>query len=170
MGAIMKEDDCYIGGLLELMNLRFGIAELFDESLGGIKEMAVLQKEFNIFQEGRALSACFGLLNLGGFWNARTKQRWFQLIDALSSSASKGEKLNDHDRLMNIFIDNLNNPSPLPMYFEAHDAGGQRGPALYVTEQDHGPFYITSRHILVSIPMKPRQQRKTGVRKPKDRK
>ena len=50
MGRIMKEDDIFISGLFDLMNIRFGPSQGEDEAYGGIPEMKELQKEFQIFR------------------------------------------------------------------------------------------------------------------------
>ena len=51
MGALMAEDDVYIGTLMEQFNLRFGLSQTEAEFSGGGKnEIAVLQSEFKIFR------------------------------------------------------------------------------------------------------------------------
>ncbi len=99
MGRIMKEDDVYISGLLDILNIRFGPSQGPGEAYGGIPEMAALQREFKIFERGRSLRSCFAVLNLGGFWNTRAKNRWLELIDdlrVLSVRSSRREGQRPH--------------------------------------------------------------------------
>lgn len=156
MGAIMAEDDVYISGLFDTLNLRFGPSRGPGEMFGGIDEMAVLQKEFEIFKRGRALSHCFAVLNLGGLRNDRAKNRWFKLIDSLKSAKSDTEGVDGEARILAAIMANLAATPPLPMHFESHDARGKAGAKVIVAAQPHGRFYAEQDHIVVSIPMKPR--------------
>jgi hypothetical protein len=68
MGEIMKEDDVYIGGLLDELNIRFGPTQggARTEWFGGIDEMARLQREFELFKQGRSFRDSVAVLNIGG--------------------------------------------------------------------------------------------------------
>ena len=157
MGRIMKEDDLYISGLLDILNIRFGPSQGPGESYGGIPEMAALQREFKIFERGRSLKSCFAVLNLGGFWNTRAKNRWLELIDDLKSYPSDLPDEKGNDRIMNAIVANLESRRPVPMFFKAHDSYGPEGRRVVVTRSPNAQFYVDKEHIVVSIPMRPRE-------------
>jgi hypothetical protein len=162
MGRIMKEDDIFISGLFDLMNLRFGPSQGPKEAFGGIEEMAVLQKEFQIFQRGRSLKDCVAVLNLGGFWNARARNRWLTLIGELGLYESDEPGVNGNDRIMNMMIDNLASRYPLPVLFQAHDSRSEDGRRVIVRNAPTGLFYMTQDYIIVSIPMLPKSVSRTA--------
>lgn len=156
MGRIMKEDDIFISGLFDLMNLRFGPSQGPKEAYGGIEEMAELQREFQIFQRGRSFRDCVAVLNLGGFWNARARNRWLQLIGDLGSYESDLPGVNGNDRIMDMMVENLASRRPLPVLFQAHDSRSEDGRRVIVRDAPTGRFYIEQDHIIVSIPMLPK--------------
>jgi hypothetical protein len=156
MGRIMKEDDVFIPGLLDQLYLRFGPSQGPKEAHGGIAEMKELQKEFQIFRRGRNLKDCFALLNLGGLWNARVKNRWLSLIEDLKSYDSDVPGENGNDRIMNMLIENLGRSEPLPVFFQAHDSRGPDGKRVIVRTSPTGPFFMEQDHVIVSLPMKPK--------------
>ena len=74
MGMFMKHNDILIGSMLDQLNLRFAPPQGKEKTYGGIEEMAVLQKEFEIFRKGRPFATSFGFsLNAG----CRSARRWF---------------------------------------------------------------------------------------------
>jgi hypothetical protein len=156
MGRIMKEDDIFISGLFDLMNLRFGPSQGPKEAYGGIEEMAELQREFQIFQRGRSFRDCVAVLNLGGFWNPRARNRWLQLIGDLGSYESDMPGVNGNDRIMDMMVENLASRRPLPVLFQAHDSRSEDGRRVIVKDAPTGRFYIEQDHIIVSIPMLPK--------------
>jgi len=163
MGRIMKEDDIFISSLFDLMNLRFGPSQGPKEAYGGIEEMAALQKEFQIFQRGRSFRDCVAVLNLGGLWNARARNRWLELIGDLVNYPSDEPGMNGNDRIMNMMIENLESRRPLPVLFQAHHSNSEEGRRVVVRNAPMGLFYMTQPHIIVSIPMLPRtESRATG--------
>jgi hypothetical protein len=163
MGRIMKEDDIFISGLFDLMNLRFGPSQGSEEAFGGIDEMLYLQKEFQIFQRGRSLRDCVALLNLGGFWNARARNRWLKLIGELDRYESDEPGVNGNDRIMNMMVENLESRRPLPVLFQAHDSRSEDGRRVVVRNASTGLFYMEQPHIVVSIPMLPRTAPRTAA-------
>jgi hypothetical protein len=48
---------------------------------GTIEEMTALQKEFQIFQEGRSFKDSVRILNLGGLWNWAAKNRYYKVLE-----------------------------------------------------------------------------------------
>jgi hypothetical protein len=164
MGRIMKEDDIFISGLFDLMNLRFGPSQGPKEAFGGIEEMKYLQEEFQIFQRGRSLRDCVAVLNLGGFWNARARNRWLELIGDLVNYPSDEPGVNGNDRIMNMMIENLASDRPLPVLFQAHDSRSEDGRRVVVRTAPTGLFYMTQNYIIVSIPMLPKTAPRTAGR------
>ncbi|UVF21704.1 hypothetical protein HPT29_011535 [Microvirga terrae] len=156
MGRIMKEDDIFISGLFDLMNLRFGPSQGPKEAFGGIEEMAELQREFQIFQRGRSFRDCVAVLNLGGFWNPRARNRWLQLIGDLGAYESDLPGVNGNDRIMDMMVENLASRRPLPVLFQAHDSRSEDGRRVIVRNAPTGRFYIEQNYIIVSIPMLPK--------------
>ncbi|MBK6294390.1 MAG: hypothetical protein IPF55_08785 [Rhodoferax sp.] len=69
MGWYMKEDDIYIGSLLDEMNVRFAPSQGKEDLFGGIDEMVALQKEFKIFKKGRSFKTSLSVLNIGARGN-----------------------------------------------------------------------------------------------------
>jgi hypothetical protein len=118
--------------------------------------MAALQKEFQIFQRGRSLRDCVAVLNLGGFWNARARNRWLTLIGELGLYESDEPGVNGNDRIMNMMIENLASRYPLPVHFQAHDSRSEDGRRVIVRNAPTGLFYMTQDYIIVSIPMLPK--------------
>src|SRR5215471_2967162 len=113
MGAYLKEDDIYIGTFLDLFNLRFAPVPLSDELpreslFGGIGEMIELQREFKIFRRGRRFSESAAILGLGGFYNARAKNRWFELLRRLPR--------NGDYQIADALVANFRKRTPLPCY------------------------------------------------------
>jgi hypothetical protein len=158
MGAFMKEDDIYIGSLLELFNLRFGAEQDEKGFAGGVTEMAALQDEFDIFVSGRTFAESAKLLGLGGPYNNRVKNRWFDLLAALPKYKSNKEGETGDQRIVNALIANFAGKNPLPCYMKAHDARDKSGygPIVVVLENDMPIFYISQPYLTISLPMKPR--------------
>lgn len=94
MGWFMQKHDIYLGSILEELNLRFAPAQGTDEHLfGGIEEMAALQKEFNIFKEGRSFRKSVAVLNVGSR-NNEAKNGWLAYIDSFQKHPSNVSPLN----------------------------------------------------------------------------
>jgi hypothetical protein len=105
MGALVGEDDVYIGSLFELFNLRFGVEQEEAElAAGGITEIKALQEEFEIFRKGRKFVESAKLLGLGGLQNNRAKNRWFKLLAWLSKVASDKAGESGDERIVNALI------------------------------------------------------------------
>jgi hypothetical protein len=158
MGWIMKEDDIYIGSLLDLLNLRFAPSQgEGPDWFGGIDEIVALQKQFQIFQRKRSFKDSVALLNLGGMWSPRVKNRWYALLDDLSSYDSNVKGLNGDSRIVRAIIDNLAAPKPLPIYFKAHDSRASADAKRVIAGEETRPlFYLEQDYLTISLPMKPR--------------
>lgn len=155
MGALMAEDDIYIGPLFDLFNLRFG-PEQRDHELeaGGTSEIKALQDEFDIFQPGRTFVESAKLLGLGGLHNNRAKNRWFSLLTWLAKVPSDQDGENGDQRIVNAMIKNFARKSPLPCFMKAHDSRGPDGLRVIVRE-DNPICYIDRTYLTISLPMAP---------------
>jgi hypothetical protein len=155
MGALMAEDDIYIGPLFDLFNLRFGPEQKDVElTAGGVSEIKALQDEFDIFQEGRSFVESAKLLGLGGLQNNRAKNRWFSLLTWLAKVPSDQDGETGDKRIVNALIKNFARKSPLPCFMKAHDSRGPDGLKVIVRE-DEPIFYIKRTYLTISLPMAP---------------
>jgi hypothetical protein len=164
MGAYMKEDDIYIGTFLDLFNLRFAPVPFSDfldhESLyGGIDEMAKLQDEFKIFRRDRLFSDSAAILGLGGFDNARAKNRWFTLLRRLPR--------NGDQQLANAMVANFRRRKALPCYMRAHFFEDPKSDSnrVIITEGEDPLFYLEQEYLVISLPMAPRTKPTRGTKK-----
>jgi hypothetical protein len=155
MGALMAEDDIYIGPLFDLFHLRFGPEQKDVElTAGGVSEIKALQDEFDIFQEGRSFVESAKLLGLGGLQNNRAKNRWFSLLTWLAKVPSDQDGETGDKRIVNALIKNFARKSPLPCFMKAHDSRGPDGLKVIVRE-DEPIFYIKRTYLTISLPMAP---------------
>jgi hypothetical protein len=157
MGDMMREDDIYIESLFDLLNIRFAPTPRPrpGEWLGGIEEIAALQRQFQIFQQGRTFKDSVALLNAGGFWNWRAKKRWYDLLSVLNQLPSNRTGQNGDDAIINALIANLAATNPLPVFFKAHD--GRDDDRVLLRDRDRPLFYLNEDYLTVSIPMRPRR-------------
>lgn len=156
MGVFMKEDDLYISSMLDLMNIRFGPSQGIGEDFGGIDEMVNLQKEFKVFKQGRSFRDSAAVLDLGGFWNARAKNRWYLLLARLADVGSNIKGKNGSDAIVAAMIRNLSAKSPMPVHFKAHEA--VKGEARVLIGLEKRPIVYDDRdYLTISLPMKARR-------------
>jgi hypothetical protein len=158
MGEIMAEDDIYIGGLLDQLNVRFGPSqgERDTEWFGGINEMAGLQSEFDLFKQGRSFRDSAAVLNIGGEWNARVRNRWLKLLNWLSLVGSNVPGRTGDEAIVDTIIENLGRSPPSPIYFAAHYSPDSASDQVTITHGATPLFYIATVFITISIPMRPK--------------
>ena len=159
MGALVGEDDVYIGSLFELFNLRFGVEQEEAELVaGGITEIKLLQEEFEIFKKGQKFVDSARLLGLGGLHNNRAKNRWFKLLTWLSTIPSDKAGESGDERIVNALIKNFASSKPQPCFMKAHDSRDKNGYGLKVVviESDNPIFYIERPYLTISLPMAPK--------------
>jgi hypothetical protein len=155
MGALMAEDDIYIGPLFDLFNLRFGPEQTDHElTAGGASEIKALQGEFKIFRKGRTFAESAKLLGLGGLHNNRAKNRWFSLLTWLAKVPSDVANETGDQRIVHALIKNFASTSPLPCFMTAHDSRGPDGLRVIVRE-DNPIFYIDRTYLTISLPLAP---------------
>lgn len=159
MGALVGDDDIYIGSFFDIFNLRFG-AEQQDKGFtsGGISEIAHLQSEFQIFRAGVPFFESAKLLGLGGLQNNRAKNRWFQLLRWLQKVPSDVAGETGDQRIVNALIKNFApGGAKLPCFMKAHDSRDAKGYGLkvMVIVGDTPIFYINQPYLTISLPMAP---------------
>jgi len=165
MGDFMKEDDIFIESLFDVLNLRFAPTPRdrgATEWLGGVEEIAALQKQFQIFRQGRSFKDSVAFLNAGGFWNWRAKKRWYDLLSDLVRRASNRVGQNGDEAIVNALIANLGVADPLPAFFKAHDL--RDDDRVVIRERDRPLFYLERDYLTVSIPLVPRTRARARPR------
>jgi hypothetical protein len=162
MGEIMKEDDVFIGGLLDELNIRFGPSQGRPDTdwFGGIDEMVQLQKEFELFRANRTFRDSVAVLNIGGVWNARVRNRWLRLLQWLTRVGSNIAGKTGDQAIAEALIANLAATPPMPVYFTAHYSADSDEDQVRITRGATPLIYMAQRFLTVSIPMRPRTSRK----------
>lgn len=178
MGALMGQDDAYVGGLLETLNLAFGsypdaLPGAGDERLAtneskmalgtsGIREIQAIQAEFKIFDVNRSLVESLRALGVGGLWNPHVKRKWYMALRRLDHYPSNFQGLSGGKAISQALADHLQAAEPDPVHFTAHDARGIGGAQVLVTPKDRPVFYLDQDFLTVSIPLTPRQAAAAG--------
>lgn len=150
MGWFMKENDIYIGSMLDELNLRFAPSQGLATHHGGIEEMTALQKEFKILKKGRSFKTSVAALNLGAR-NNEVKNRWLDLVGALSKHASNVPKQDGDAAIVNALVKNLAAKAPLPVYFTSHPM--QENAQVKITGKSRPVHYLEQDYLTVSLPM-----------------
>ena len=163
MGWFMKEHDIYVGSMLDEMNLRFAPSQGLATHHGGIEEMVALQKEFKILKKGRSFKTSAAALNLGAR-NNDVKNRWLNLLGALSEYKSNVPKQDGDVAIVNALVKNLAAKAPLPVYFTSHPM--QENAQVNLTDKSRPVHYLEQDYLTVSIPMQS-VQAANAARKPK---
>ncbi|MES2941094.1 MAG: hypothetical protein V4864_25715 [Pseudomonadota bacterium] len=156
MGFFMKEHDVYVGTMLDELNLRFAPAQGTKEHFGGIQEMVELQKEFQIFKEGRSLSTSVTALHLGGSANHEVKNRFYRYLTNLRRQKSNVPGQNGDAAIVGALIRNLSAKKPLPVHFGYHDMRGDgEHKGVIIRDKARPLFYLEQDYLSVSLPMQP---------------
>ena len=150
MGWFMKENDIYIGSMLDELNLRFAPSQGLATHHGGIDEMVALQKEFKILKKGRAFKTSVAALNLGAR-NNEVKNRWLDLVGALNKHASNIPNLDGDAAIVNALVKNLAAKAPLPVYFTSHPM--QENAQVKITGISRPVHYLEQDYLTISLPM-----------------
>lgn len=169
MGMFMQQDDSYIQGLLEVLNLRFGTfddvpdtaADKLETSelamrlnASGIRELQAIQQEFQVFRAGRPLVQSLRALGVGGLWNAHVKRKWYKLLNRLDRIPSEDPALTGGQAIVAALVAHLNDRDPDPVHFRAHDGATQAGGAkVLIIRKDRPVFYMHQTFLTISIPM-----------------
>jgi hypothetical protein len=156
MGYFMKEHDVYVGTMLDELNLRFAPPHGSKEHFGGIDEMVELQKEFQIFKEGRSFRTSATALHLGGSANHEAKNRFYRYLGNLRRQKSNVKGENGDAAIVKAIVANLAAKKPLPVYFDYHDMRGEaQNQGVLVQEKGRPLFYMDMDYLWISLPMQP---------------
>lgn len=154
MGIFMKEHDIYVGSLQEKLNLRFAPTLGSKQQYGGLDEMVALQKEFQIFKEGRRFETSIAALNLTGLSNHDVKNKFHLYLASLRRVKSNIPKQNGDTAIVGALIKNLTAKKPLPVYFELHDMNaGKDANRVIITDHARPLFYMKQDYLVVSLPL-----------------
>ena len=154
MGAFMKEHDIYVGSLQEKLNLRFAPNLGSKDQYGGLEEMIELQKEFDIFKEGRKFETSIAVLNLTGASNHDVKNRFHKYLGSLRRAKSNVAGQNGDVAIVKAIARNLAAKKPLPVYFDLHDLeAGKDNNRVLITERARPLFYMKQDYLVVSLPL-----------------
>ncbi len=160
MGLVIEPHEIYFGSFFERFNMRFGPAMPGGQSVwhsGGIPEIVALQKEFEIFREGRSFMQSAALLGLTGPYSGPANDRWLEYLLKLPRMQSDNDGVNGDQRIVRAIVANLQRDPVLPCYMRAYD-GRTREPGLVVVADEHPVFYLESVTFLtISLPMRPAQ-------------
>ena len=172
MGMIINPHEIYFCTFFCRFNMRFGPPMPTRGSVwqaGGIVEIAALQREFGIFQEGRHFLDSAALLGIGGLESSPAKDRWLEYLARLPEMMSDRDGMQGDERIVGAIIENLTRESPLPCFMRAYD-GRTRAPGLVVVTEEQPLFYLESATFLtISLPMRPRQPRTPRTGRPRSR-
>lgn len=154
MGYFLKEHDIYVGSLQEKLNLRFAPTLGSKDQYGGLQEMVALQKEFEIFKEGRRFETSISVLNLTGLSNHDTKNRFHKYLASLRKAKSNIARQNGDVAIVGAIIKNLAAKKPLPVYFELHDLNeGKDNNRVLITPNARPLFYMKQDYLVISLPL-----------------
>jgi len=156
MGFFMKEHDVYVDTMLDELNRRFAPPHGTKEQHGGIAEMVELQKEFQIFKEGRSFRTSASALHLGGSANHEVKNRFYRYLTNLRRQKSNVAGQNGDVAIISALIKNLAAAKPLPVYFDYHDMRGEGdSKGVRITPKGRPLFYLNVDYLWISLPMQP---------------
>ncbi len=154
MGMFMKEHDIYVGSLQEKLNLRFAPTLGAKDQFGGLDEMVALQKEFEIFKEGRRFETSISVLNLTGLSNHDVKNRFHRYLASLRRAKSNVTGQNGDVAIVSALVRNLAAKKPLPVYFDLHDLNASKdNNRVLITEKGRPLFYMKQDYLVVSLPL-----------------
>jgi hypothetical protein len=154
MGIKLKEHDIYVGSLQEQLNLRFAPAMGGKASFGGLDEMVALQKEFEVFKEGRRFHTSTSVLNLVGAANHETKNRFYDYLASLRGMKSNIAGQSGDVAIVRALVRNLSAKKPLPVYFELHDMNAARdSKRVIITDRARPLFYMEQDYLVISLPL-----------------
>jgi len=154
MGIFMKENDIFVGSLLDELNLRFAPSQGKASHYGGIEELAALQKEFQIFKKGRSFKTSVSVLSLSA-WNNDAKNRWHNYLDSLAKLKSNRAALSGDAAIIDALLKNFAQKKPLPVYFVCHDMRPPNGTtSVLITDSARPLFYLKQDYLTISLPFK----------------
>jgi hypothetical protein len=139
--------------ILVMLNQRFGPGE-------PIKEMAGLQKEFQLFAPRRQLRHAFSVLHIVPPDESERK-RWFNFLEHLKTYESDLAGVNGHDRVVKAFQDDLESADPLPVFIQAHAAKDDNRVTVHTGQPI---IFSVDKYLVISIPTTPGPQVRQEMR------
>ncbi|QDL36185.1 hypothetical protein [Rhodoferax sediminis] len=154
MGVRLKDHDIYVGSLQQQLNLRFAPPMGTKETFGGLEEMVALQKEFEIFKEGRRFHTSIAVLNLVGAANHETKNRFYDYLASLRGMKSNIAGQSGDVAIVKALVRNLSAKKPLPVHFALHDMNeSKEANRVIVTDKARPLFYMDQDYLVISLPL-----------------
>ena len=83
--------------------------------------------------------------------NNEVKNRWLDLIGALSKHESNVPKMDGDAAIVNALVKNLAAKAPLPVYFTSHPM--QENAQVQITDKSRPVHYLEQDYLTVSLPM-----------------
>ena len=154
MGMFMKNNDIFVGSMLDELNLRFAPPQGKDTHYGGIEELVALQKEFKIFKKGRTFKTSVSVLSLSA-WNNDAKNGWHNYLESLTKLGSNRPGKSGDVAIVEALMRNLTAKQPLPVYFICHDMRPPQGTTdVLITDHARPLFYLKQDYLTISLPFK----------------
>ena len=151
MGDIYRDEDYELQSHIDGLNLRFAPD-------GPIKELVRLQKEFDIFSPQHALEDSIALLNVTGA-SLSLREKWYSLVKWISKQKSDQPPKGGGEAIIDALRANLRSKNVLPVFFTAHDFNQDPRVKLN-TKGMVAIFYISQPYLVISLPLKPRKQKR----------
>ena len=139
MGSLVKLVDVF--NVQASLNIRFSAGDPIDE-------MAALHREFEIFAPSHDLRAAAALLGLAPEGEPR-RGEWLDYLDHLKTLPSNKTGENGHDRIRSAIAENLEMPTPMPVFFRYHS--GSEDERVLITSGKPLIFLETA-YLVVSVP------------------
>jgi hypothetical protein len=145
MGIVMEDRTTL--DLIGQLNARFGTG-------AAIIELVALHNEFQIFTPGRNLRGLCALIGLQPIDDAE-RRKWHLFLDVLKTYPSDRPGVNGHDRIVAAYVENFQDPHPLPIFTQVHLA--QDDPRVLITT-GYPIVFSQEQHLIKSIPVTPAGQ------------
>lgn len=154
MGAYMQEHDIHVGSFQEGLNRRFAPSLGVADHLGGLDEMVALQKEFEVFKEGRRFGTSLTVLGVGGALDREAQRRFHLYLASLRKLKSNVAGKNGDAAIVQALVQNLASKKPLPVFFQPHDCSASADQnRVLITAKARPVFYIAQDYLVVSLPV-----------------
>jgi hypothetical protein len=126
-----------------LLNKRFGP--------DGIREMVILQKEFQVFAAEHDLQHSFGLLGISPCVPVE-RERWYKFLELLKTYPSDLPDVSGHDRVVKAYKDNLEGTQFLCVFIDLHLKAND---ARVTVSEGQPLLYSLQTYLVISIPVMP---------------
>jgi hypothetical protein len=139
MGMMLSDSTAL--DLLAQLNKRFGAGPAIDE-------MIALQREFEIFSPRHSLRNSYDLIGIRPS-DRSERRRWYLALEHLKTYPSDRPNINGYDRLIAAYVENFQEPKPLPIFTQCHAAADD--PRVLVST-GNPIIFIPDQHLVISIP------------------